>query len=198
MNKGQQLVEILVCAHCSSENVVKDGKNLNGDQKLRCKDCSRRSIVQKKENVMSAKKKPAGLSKTIGETSTISEDEMNKLNDLLPTVPSNSSDLIDNEPTPFEDKSKKVKKQPKEKIAKAVNDIYERGLYTARRVCNESGLEGKALKKYGFSVLAALAKNEIPHEIEQLTGRRWRRVFTAEAAHKYMSKTLPDWLPPTS
>ena len=33
----------LVCCHCGSETVVRDGKAPNGKQRLRCRHCGRRS-----------------------------------------------------------------------------------------------------------------------------------------------------------
>jgi transposase-like protein len=33
----------LVCCHCGSEKVVRDGKAANGKQRLRCRECGRRS-----------------------------------------------------------------------------------------------------------------------------------------------------------
>jgi transposase-like protein len=37
------IIEAVVCYHCGSENIVRNGKAPNGKQKYLCRDCARQS-----------------------------------------------------------------------------------------------------------------------------------------------------------
>ncbi len=65
------------CHHCNSINIVKNGKNRNGNQRYKCKDCGISRVVEYKPNYTEGRKEEIirayqersslrGLSRTFG------------------------------------------------------------------------------------------------------------------------------------
>lgn len=186
---------VMACPNCLSTNVTKDGKTASGDQKIKCKECGKRGMIKnvKDESVKTAE--PAKGDPIMPETETVT-----------PTAAPTEVAEVTAEPKAKATKKKAVvEAEPaaKPEVAaktgkRRANDIYERNLYTVTRCMDESGLEGKELNKLKFNLQRALGKNEIEHEVEQLSGRQWRRVFSPEAAHKAMAEFIPGFNPANS
>ena len=72
------VTQVIICYHCDSENIVKNGKAPNGKQKYLCHDCARQSREdpgsnayppQRREEILSAYQERSslrGLARTFG------------------------------------------------------------------------------------------------------------------------------------
>src|SRR3954447_10771507 len=72
------VTQVIICYHCDSENIVKNGKAPNGKQKYLCHDCARQSrespgsnayTPQRREEILSAYQERSslrGLARTFG------------------------------------------------------------------------------------------------------------------------------------
>lgn len=191
---------VLACPECLSENVTKNGKDAHGNQKVKCKDCKKNSTIITKK---------VSTSETKGET-TMTAPATEATTTGTPLAPTQNAvvEPAPVEPTPEAAEAKPAKAKgtkkaaakpaeaaPKAPKAKRVNDIYERGLYTVTRMMEESGLEGKELNKFKFAAQRALGNGNLKGEVEQLTGRQWRRVIAKEDAHAFMAENIPGWEP---
>lgn len=200
---------VLACPNCLSENVSKNGKDTLGNQKIKCKDCKKGGTIKTIKDV------PAKADTTEGATimtqpteELITNVEATNTEAVVETTEATTAPVEAPAEAPVEE-AKPTKKPRKAAATKSVatnaapatkkgrrhNDIYERGLYTVTRCMDESGLEGKELNKLKFDLQRALGKGDIKHEVEQLSGRQWRRVFTTEEAHRVLGEMVPNWKP---
>jgi hypothetical protein len=193
MNNSVQLV----CPFCSSSDVVKDGKTASGKQKIKCKSCGKRSVIKgdsmkKKALTDTPQVAPAVLEPKPQEPSEeVAETVDTDLPDVEASEPKKPAKKIAKSAEPTTPKTKPAKeKKPK------VNDMYERGLYTAVRMSEEVEFETqKERKRFMFKIQADLANGKLDFEIEQLTGKRWRRVIKMADAHAYLAQAVPGWKP---
>lgn len=188
---------VLACPECLSENVTKNGKDAHGNQKVKCKDCKKNSTIIINKVSTNETKGETTMTAPTTEATAAGTPLAPTQNAVVESAPVETAPAA-TEAKPAKAKStKKAATKPADAAPKAkrVNDIYERGLYTVTRMMEESGLEGKELNKFKFAAQRALGNGNLKGEVEQLTGRQWRRVIAKEDAHAFMADNIPNWEP---